>query len=499
MTSPASNRPAANLYAAITLAAAGIFVFPARATFNKGTGRWDKQPLVVGWQDKATADQGRIEQWWRINPDAIPGIELGRSGLIVIDADRHGGPDGVEALAALLAQHETSLDYPITRTAGGGEHHVFRQPHGRPLGNSAGALPKGIDVRGKGGWIVAPCSVRPDGAQWLPMQGRPWLGDAFRNQEIPRLPSWLIDIIRDPGNTTTQDNGRADGNQGTGAGARERAYAAATLNRCANQLALAEPGSRNNTFNSVSYTMRRMAARNWASENIIFEALLAACETNNLVKDDGFPAIRSTFQSGFAAGLSDPHPDLTDSTASAGTTAAPEAEVEPHINCTPPSDRGYFLVERCVFDDPSFKPETYTEVMAWLWLVGNAVWTAHAVHKVKLKAGQLSYSVRFLADRWNWGKSTVHLFLGRLREQKKITYRTSARTGQTVITICNYHEMQRRDETKWTKTRSKSGTAAGQRPDTTRTNKNSQHSQKEQKKGKREAKRETSEVEVENG
>ena len=48
-------------------------------------------------------------------------------------------------------------------TAGGGFHYFFRQPVGSLLGNRRGSLPDGVDVRGAGGWIVAPGSTRPDG------------------------------------------------------------------------------------------------------------------------------------------------------------------------------------------------------------------------------------------------------------------------------------------------------------------------------------------------
>src|SRR5262249_42082320 len=124
-------------------------------------------------------------------------LELGRASLVVIDADRHGGPDGVAALGALAAEQVEWPLHPIVLTAGGGEHHVFRQRTGEPpFGNGAGDLPPGLDVRGRGGWIVAPGAVRSDGKSWAPAPGAPSVAEAFKTDTIPELPVWLGALIR---------------------------------------------------------------------------------------------------------------------------------------------------------------------------------------------------------------------------------------------------------------------------------------------------------------
>jgi Bifunctional DNA primase/polymerase, N-terminal/Primase C terminal 2 (PriCT-2) len=134
-----------------------------------------------------------VARWWCTWPDAVPGIELGRTDLIIIDTDRHGAVDGVANFAALVAQHVPLANHPIAKTAGGGEHHYFKQWRGESFGNSEGALRgKGIDVRGKGGWVVAPGSVRSDGKRWQPAG----LAAAYRNNAIPILPDWIAAMIR---------------------------------------------------------------------------------------------------------------------------------------------------------------------------------------------------------------------------------------------------------------------------------------------------------------
>src|SRR5262245_53638274 len=88
----------ANLTAALELVHAGIPIFPARITrrFNS----WEKAPLVKRWQEAATTDEIQVRVWWKQFPAAVPGVELGRAGLVVIDPDRHvKGADGIDAFA----------------------------------------------------------------------------------------------------------------------------------------------------------------------------------------------------------------------------------------------------------------------------------------------------------------------------------------------------------------------------------------------------------------
>ena len=162
-TNSVNDQP--NLTAALGLAAAGISVFPAGS---------DKRPLLVGWQEKASTEEEQIRQWWDSYPAALPAIVVGLAGLVVIDCDRHpGGSDGIKAFNRLLSANGGNLaDVPMTKTARGGAHLFFRQPPGEPLGNGRGELPDGIDVRGVGGFVIAP-GAESDGKRWQSANGRP--------------------------------------------------------------------------------------------------------------------------------------------------------------------------------------------------------------------------------------------------------------------------------------------------------------------------------------
>jgi hypothetical protein len=82
------NLDALNLKIALDHAAAGIRVFPV-SVIQRPDGRWKKRPAIKGWKDVATTDPDQIRRWWQEFPEAVPGTELGRAGLVVIDADRH--------------------------------------------------------------------------------------------------------------------------------------------------------------------------------------------------------------------------------------------------------------------------------------------------------------------------------------------------------------------------------------------------------------------------
>lgn len=316
---------AANRAAAHALASAGVSVFPAAVSFNPRTGRWDKSPHIVGWKHGASTDAEQIERWWLLYPWACPGIPLGAVGLIAVDCDRHGGPDGIATLNKLAAAHGGLPSTPITRTAGDGLHVVFRQRDGEALGNREGSFAgRGINIRGDGGWIVGPGAMRRDGRQWLSEEAQPSLVDAFRSGGIATLPDWIADVI------LARSEKRADAEDGTrhsddGVGtdepiarqslfrsAREAAYARAASAMEAEKVATSLPGERNNTLNSAAFVLGTMVARDWIDEEEVWHALLDAAQRCGLTADDGLASVEATIRSGLSGGKKHPREDLGD-------------------------------------------------------------------------------------------------------------------------------------------------------------------------------------------
>jgi len=162
---------------ALRLAALGYPVFPLRPG--------DKRPLTRHGYKDATTNEAQLRAWWSQYPDANIGIATGKaSGLVVLDIDpRHGGD---EALAALEAAHGAIDRSVMARTGGQGTHIYFRAPEDG-LRNSAGRLGKGLDVRGDGGYIVAPTSVHASGKaySWEP-------GHELGEGALPDVPGWML-------------------------------------------------------------------------------------------------------------------------------------------------------------------------------------------------------------------------------------------------------------------------------------------------------------------
>jgi Bifunctional DNA primase/polymerase, N-terminal len=147
-----------NLSTALALAEAGVHVFPAIVVWNDATQKLDKRPAISGWREAASTDPQQIARWWATFP--VPFLAsnwaaAASSWWILIDM-----------LAAPTASRRSRASAVTTlrrgasvKTASGGYHLYFRQPDGDPLGNRTGILPPGIDIRGDGGWTVAPGAV----------------------------------------------------------------------------------------------------------------------------------------------------------------------------------------------------------------------------------------------------------------------------------------------------------------------------------------------------
>lgn len=165
--------------AALDLAALGLHVLPlhypvgrpgSRLACSCGNPACDspaKHPypqLAPKGLHNATRDPAIVARWFGHGAPYNCGIRTGQvSGIVVIDVDpRHGGGEAL----ALLERSNGPLP-PTWRflTGGGGEHIVLRHPGGT-IPNSAGLLGPGLDVRGDGGYIVAPPSRHISGRHY---------------------------------------------------------------------------------------------------------------------------------------------------------------------------------------------------------------------------------------------------------------------------------------------------------------------------------------------
>lgn len=192
-----SDKPMVEI--ALFLARRGFAVFPV---FTIDDGRCScgapnctspgKHPigsLVPQGVLEAGTDPIIIRQWWGSYVDANIGVATGdASGVVVLDIDTKAG--GETSLANLEQRYEELPDTWAVETGGGGFHFYFRMPN-VDVRNSAGAIGSGIDVRGNGGYVVAPPSLHKSGERYR------W-SEALHPRVIPHpapMPQWLLDRI----------------------------------------------------------------------------------------------------------------------------------------------------------------------------------------------------------------------------------------------------------------------------------------------------------------
>jgi len=139
--------PADPKQCALEYARRGIPVFPCAHT---------KQPLIKTGFKAATTDPIQINKWFSSWPRALIGIPTGpASGYMVHDLDAKSC-DVEMALAELEADYGPIIG-PLVRTMSGGFHVWTRWVDG--IRNSASKLRPGYDVRGEGGYAIAPGSM----------------------------------------------------------------------------------------------------------------------------------------------------------------------------------------------------------------------------------------------------------------------------------------------------------------------------------------------------
>lgn len=149
-----------NLKAALQYAQKyGWAVFPVK--------RESKRPLTPHGCKDAKKDPGAIKAWWKKWPDASVGVATGSiSNLIVIDedVDDDKGIDGILSMETWEKQNN-KLPESVRAITGRGGAHIYYKYSGKDIQNRAGII-DGVDVRGEGGYVVAPPSIHPNGMQY---------------------------------------------------------------------------------------------------------------------------------------------------------------------------------------------------------------------------------------------------------------------------------------------------------------------------------------------
>lgn len=220
-----------------------------------------KHPRTPNGVRDATDDIATITTWFAGAQDTNIGIATGeKSGLVVVDLDSGKGGDAKK----LAADVEPTAFNTLRVQTGQGSHFYYRYPKGASVRNSAGKLGPHVDVRGDGGYVVAPPSKHVSGRQYT------FLDSEAELLEMPE--AWLKKLSSSPtqqspasspnGNGSTNGNGHPENNG-------ERSFVVPPPDPGLHVPQLIDFGSRNNTLIKLAGLLRHHGF----AEDAIYSAL----------------------------------------------------------------------------------------------------------------------------------------------------------------------------------------------------------------------------------
>lgn len=184
------------LESALKLHEFGWPVFPVHSVLdgrcscgNPGCEHPAKHPLTRHGFKEATTNVDQIQHFWSRWPSANIAVVTGKqSGLVILDVDPRDGGD--ETLKDLQQRYYELPETVAVITGSGGRHLYFQHPGWR-VGSSAGALGDGLDIRGDGGYVVAPRSRHISGRCYeFEVTCHP------EDVEIAPCPNWLLELLK---------------------------------------------------------------------------------------------------------------------------------------------------------------------------------------------------------------------------------------------------------------------------------------------------------------
>jgi hypothetical protein len=252
--------------------------------------RGGKRPLgrlVPHGVKDATTDPEQVRRWWTSAPLANIGLVTGLA-FDVLDID---GPDALERLEARNdCPPGADGEGPTVATPRG--WHRYVAPTGRGCAVNLGGL-AGIDWRGRGGYVVAPPSVRDGGGSWDWTAGS--LSGLTPDALFAPAPAWalrLFDCRSRPASVTSsvpRHPGRT-------------AYGSAALERELGRLVMAVEGTRNDQLNRSAHALGQLVGARVLTAQEVGNALLTAALRIGLDEAEADATIRS----GMTAGIGQP-------------------------------------------------------------------------------------------------------------------------------------------------------------------------------------------------
>jgi hypothetical protein len=236
-----------------------------------------KHPRTERGLEDATTDRDQIAEWWSRWPEANIGLRTGQgSNLAVLDVD------DVQAFLKMTEEHGKLPTTLLARTGrvGGGVHLYFEHREG--VTNRKGSLPKGVEVRGEGGYVLAPPSLHISGNRYAwddvdaPIRPWPEILSKLIAQRPERRPLAAPNVVG--GNTP---------------------YGAKALDNEMLRLKTAQDGERNTTLNEVGFCLFQLVAGGELEEQTVTSELVFMARGLGLSDHEIEGTLRSAREGGF--------------------------------------------------------------------------------------------------------------------------------------------------------------------------------------------------------
>jgi hypothetical protein len=149
-----------------------------------------KHPLTSSGFKDATTDEDQVRTWWAKWPSANIGVPTG-TAFDVVDIDGAAGAWAEFILTAGEPEHRAAV---MSGRATGG-FHLYCFPGGqKTVPSGKRGLPKGVEIKGIGGYVVVPPSMHASGRayQWV----KP-LDEGVIHGSIP-WPDWFARVTAEP-------------------------------------------------------------------------------------------------------------------------------------------------------------------------------------------------------------------------------------------------------------------------------------------------------------
>jgi hypothetical protein len=223
-----------------------------------------------------------VRQWWGRWPDANVAIRTGAvSGLVVLDVDPDHGGD--QSLERVLDRFGPLPDGRLVRTGSGGRHFYFAHPGSLVRNDTGRLLGRGLDIRGDGGYVIAPPSRHVSGGSYVLEAG---------GQIIPEIPGWLIELLRPP--PTPKPNPGRTSYQLANPDRWTRAAVDGELHR----LKSATVGTRNDTLNRIAFRLGQIVGTGHLDAATAERVLLDGALSIGLGEQEALSTVHSGLRAG---------------------------------------------------------------------------------------------------------------------------------------------------------------------------------------------------------